>query len=96
MIRTKQQEKKFFKYLEARADYLLPLWNIEARLLVYVAVEDFLKTAPKSEAILARFFCSAWVGENRYDFDMMKAMQVLEKEDIETIAKYLRKPFFIH
>jgi hypothetical protein len=46
------------------------------------------------EQIMARFFVAVWLGENRFDLDLVDAAATLDDTHRQLIVDWLAKPVF--
>lgn len=88
------EQAKFAVLLEEKAPFLLPLWDFEARAFIPEKVDHFLSVASKGEQFMCRFFIGIWTHHNMYEFDVFEAMAVLDEKQRNTIAEWIKAPFW--
>lgn len=54
--------------------------------------EIALSTMSSGEAHMARFFAGIWLQENTYEFDLFEAIFVINEEDEDLIANWIKNP----
>lgn len=77
-----------------RAPFLLPLWDMDRAEYIPELVDNYLATASRGEAIMARFFLGVWLSRNQFDFDFTDAAAVLERENMRIITDWMSEPFW--
>lgn len=85
------EQDRFFDLLN-KYPRIAGLWARENRSLDVKRFEKELKLMGSEEAHLARFFAGVWLGENRYDFDLIEAVHFLS--DRKIISDWIENPFF--
>lgn len=83
--------ERFFKMLD-KTPRIAGLWDRENRSLDVERFEKELRLMSSGESHLARFFAGIWLGENRYDFDLIEAVHVLS--DRKIISDWIENPVF--
>lgn len=82
---------RFFQMLDT-CPRLANLWDRENRSMDIERFEKKLKLMSSGERHLAKFFAGVWLGENKYDFDLLEAVHVLS--DRKIISDWIKNPFF--
>lgn len=83
-----------FALMLEKTPYLKPLWNLERREYDQELVERYLGTASHGQAIMARFMLAVWRHNNYYDFDLIEAASVLDRENMAVIQEWLANPIW--
>ena len=60
----------------------MPHWSVRCRALSH------------GEQIMARFFAAVWLGENKFDFDLVDAGATLDPAHRQVIGDWLTNPVF--
>jgi len=70
------------------------LWDFHKATVDLPRAEQALTVFSHGECVLLRFLLAVWLGENKYQFDIIEAVQVLEKEHIDRITEWMNNPFW--
>lgn len=86
--------QKFFEMLE-RVPKLEHLWDKDNNVLLDDDFVASLGVMSSGEVFLAQFFASVWFGNNqRYGFDFVHAVGVLDESKRVIIQEWLANPFW--
>lgn len=91
---TLTPEQRQFKQLLDEHPTLVSFWNFNSASLDLVALELALPALSHGEQVMARFFAAVWLGENRFDFDLVDAAASLDPQHRQLIVAWLASPFF--
>jgi len=91
---TLTPEQRQFKQLLDQHPTLTPFWNFESRDCDLAALERSLPAMSHGEQIMARFFTAVWLGENKFDFDLIDAAATLDPQHRQIIVDWLANPVF--
>jgi hypothetical protein len=91
---TLTPEQRQFKQLLDAHPTLVPFWDFESTSLDLAALERALPAMSHGEQIMARFFAAVWLGENKFDFDLVDAAATLDDKHRQLIVDWLASPMF--
>ena len=83
----------FFQMLK-KCPRIAYLWDRETRELDVERFEKDVKGMSSGEIHLAKFFAGVWLNNNRYGFDLIAAMQVLDTNNRRIISDWIEHPVF--
>lgn len=84
---------RFFQMLN-KCPRITYLWDKETQELDVERFERDVKGMSSGEIHLAKFFAGVWFNNNRYGFDLIAAMQVLDTNNQRIISAWIEHPFF--
>lgn len=87
-------QEKFYEWLKECAPYLLDLWDWNDRSLSLDRVKHYLAVSSHGEIIMCQFAVGVWLGRNEYDFDLFKAVGVLDAPQRAAIAEWVKIPLW--
>ena len=87
-------QARYFAWLERDMPFLLPLFDQKAPCYHEDMVERYLATASHGEAVMARFALGVWCNNNRFGFDLIDAVGVLDQEHLAIIMDWMRQPLW--
>ena len=87
-------QQRFFYFMQEKADFLLPYWDMSERLMHDEKLEEAMGFWSSGEIQLAKFFAGLWLHKNRYDFDIFEAASSLDAANTSIIVEWLSDPFW--
>lgn len=91
---TLTREQRQFRQLLNRFPSLVSFWNFQTRDCDVSALERAIPVMSHGEQIMARFVAAVWLGENRFDFDLIDAAATLDDTHRQLITDWLLNPVF--
>jgi hypothetical protein len=88
-----ESQLKFFNLL-AFCPRLEHLWNQKTLSLKVDLFEASLGVLSPAERQLAAFFANVWLHQNKYNFDFVNAVSLLDDENINIILQWAKNPFW--
>lgn len=85
--------ERFFQLLD-NCPRISRLWDRNRKELNIEQLEKELKVMSSGEIHLAKFFAGIWLNHNKYGFDLIAAMDVLDANNRRLIASWIESPFF--
>ncbi len=70
------------------------LWDRERRELKIELFERELGVMSSGEQHMAKFFAAVWSHENRYGFDLVDAIRVIDLKSRDLIMGWMKTPFW--
>ena len=87
-------EQRHFKRMLEKYSQLVSFWDFESRDCHLEKLEAALPAMSHGEQIMARFFTAVWLGENKFEFDLIDAAATLDPEHRQVILDWLAEPVF--
>jgi len=91
---TLSAEQRQFKLMLDPYPHFAPYWNFDTRECDSERLREALGSLSHGEAIMARFLCGVWLGENTLDFDLIEATRSLDDTQRQVIIDWLSNPAF--
>ena len=91
---TLSPEQQHFKQLLDGFPSLTIFWDFESRDCHLQALEQAIPAMSHGEQIMTRFFVAVWLGENKFDFDLIDAAATLDDAHRKLIVDWLTNPVF--
>lgn len=86
-------EARFALWVEDHLPDIYGLWDWHGRQYNAEAVEQYLSVASNGEAIMCRFAVAVWTHDNRFEFDVFKAVKDLDARNLKVIQDWINKPW---
>lgn len=83
----------FFQLLD-NCPRISGLWDRNRKKMNIEQFEKELKVMSSGEIHLAKFFAGIWLNHNKYGFDIIASMHVLDTNSKRLISSWIESPFF--
>lgn len=91
---TLSKEQQRFKQMLQPFPRLAKYWNFETRDCDLESIEKDIGALSSGEQHLLRFFVNVWLGENRFDFDLIDAIKTVDETGLSVIQEWVTDPFY--
>ena len=91
---TLTPEQTHFKEMLLQCPRLAGYWNFADRECDLQSLEKALPVLSHGEQIMARFFVGVWLGENKFEFDLIDAVRTLDEPHLQMILTWMNDPVF--
>lgn len=93
-VKLSQEQAKFALILEEEFSEFSGFWDLENRECLLDQVEQYLTVCSRSEGIMLRFLVAVWLRHNRFNFDLIDAIYVLDDRHLRVIKKWVNDPWW--
>ena len=88
-----QEQAKFAMLLERFRPCIRDIRDLDTLTYCPKKADDFIKYSSDQEVIVVRFLLGVWRGDNKYQFDLFEAVQVLDFQILLIVKNWLEVPF---